>query len=110
MKKVILMVIALAMMLVCAGCGSNDEKADSSSTQFIVVAYESMNMEEISQEIGDALKSVDQQAVVEEVKVSEENKYLVTIRSQLTEDEVVSLLKEEDWIQRAEINFELKMY
>ena len=109
MKKIISMVLVLVIMIMCTGCGSNDEKADVSSRQFIVVVNEAMSMEEISQNIAASLPS-NQQVTVEDVEMSEENKYLVTIRSQLTEDEVVSLLKEQDWIQKVEINYELKMY
>jgi len=108
-RKGILLMVVLLMMLMCVSCGSGDGKGDIQSTQYIIVVKEAMSMEEISQTIAKTLPS-NQQVTVEDVEFSEENKYLVTISSRLTEDDIVSLLKEEDWVQRIQINYELTMY
>ena len=108
MKKVALVIMALTMVFLCVACGA--EKKDDVSTQFIVVTDGSMDEDAISKETMETLKSADKNVSVEEVKLSEENKYLVTISTTIAEDEVVSMLKEMDWVEKVSVNYELTMY
>ena len=110
MKKVALVIMALTMVFLCVACGPSAEKKDAVSMQLIVVTNSTMDVEEVSKETVDALKSVDQSVSVDEVEQSEECRYLVTISTTLTEDEVVSALKGADWTQKVQINYELQMY
>ena len=108
MKKVALVIMALTMVFLCVACGTG--KKEVTSTQFIVVTDGSMDADAISKETVDALKSADKNVSVEEVKLSEENKYLVTISTTIAEDEVVSMLKEKAWAEKVSVNHELIMY
>lgn len=109
-KKGMLLMVVLVMVLMVAGCGSSNNTEKNSHVKLIIVTNEAMNTDEMAQRIMGALKTQEQDAVVNEIEMSEENKYLVTTSTKLTEDEVVSVLENEDWIKTVEINYELKMY
>lgn len=109
MKKRILFMIVSIMVFICVGCGSGAGEEDIRTAEYVLVVKEAMSMEEISQNVAKTLPS-SQQVKVEDIEISEENKYLVTISSKLTEEDIVSLLKEETWVQRIQINYELTMY
>ena len=99
--KKILMSMLLVMIV---GCG-----VQKVSTQYIIVINQSFNTIEVSKASEEALKTLDQNVLIEDVQYSEEKKYLVTIQTNINEDEVLSVLKSQDWIERVQVNFGINM-
>lgn len=109
-KKGLLLMAVMVMVLIGAGCSPINETENWSRIKLIIVTNDALSADEITQKISEVLKPQDQNMAVYDVEMSEENKYLVTTGTKLTEDEVVSVLENADWIKTVEINYELKMY
>lgn len=110
LKRLTLFTAVFLMVLIGAGCSPINQAEESSSIKLIIVTRDAMSIDEIGQKIAKTLAPLDQNVIVDEVEVSEDNKYLLTNITKLTEDEIVSALESEDWINTVEINYELKMY
>lgn len=104
LKKVVLFLSVLIVMFCCVACGGNNE-----TTEYIIEMQQSNEKSEIFQLIEESFREIDSHIVVEYIELSEENKYFVGIQSSLANNDVVSILKGEDWIKSIQINYEMKM-
>lgn len=109
LKKSLLLIIVLAVMFMNMGCTYFKKAEKVSYIKLIVVANEKLSINKVKEKITETLISKDKNINVDKIEISEEDKYLITISTKLTEDEAVSLLKSEKWIKVAEINFDVKI-